>query len=631
MEFLVFLLFLGGLIFLLMVFSLRHRVERLELQVKKLQASFVEPQKSSSLSGQTAPSPAATGLAAQTPWQTPQFPTELLGYIEQQRKLGVPDTAISDALTLQGWQAPLVNGALAQKTPTNSYGLDLPPQDDVMSHFAAWIKDNWLMKLGAFLLLIGFGWLTTYAFMNNWIGPMGRIALGITAGAIILVIGWWRIFKYIHQGGIFLVLGSTVILMTTFAAREMYGFFTPTSALAIMFLSVLFVAVASVKFNSKALALASLILAGLAPLFTAAPKSDYVSLFAYLLIVVLGTIWIVLLTGMRDLTAAALLMVVFYSLPHWSGAVTADTSILFFFAFVLSGVFFITNTAGILKLGDKELKPDILAAAGNSLFLLAWIQTSASPEWKSIIIAAWMVVFAVGAFVIYKVTGRKQPFYIYSGISVGFLGAATAAELSGPTLVIAFIIEAAIVSLITYWVTLDIKLAQRMNTLFLVPIILSLPSFGARSWNTGVFHEDFVVLLLLGACMLALGSYYLPKVNEDPQDSKNINSALLILGSYYLYALLWYSLHAAFGYEGRNAAVAIAMIVYTVIGLTCYFYAQAAEKRGLKIYGGILIGFVVFRLLIVDIWSVAMPVRIVMFFLIGALLMSTAFLGKKKT
>lgn len=39
------------------------------------------------------------------------------------------------------------------------------------------------------LLLIGFGWLTTYAFLNNWIGPMGRIALGIIAGSLFILLG----------------------------------------------------------------------------------------------------------------------------------------------------------------------------------------------------------------------------------------------------------------------------------------------------------------------------------------------------------------------------------------------------------------------------------------------------------
>ena len=101
-----------------------------------------------------------------------------------------------------------------------------------------------------------------------------------------------------------MVLGSTVILLTLFAAREMYDF-PPLTTLSVMFLSTAFVAIASVKYNRRSLALASLILAGVAPLLTNSPSNNYVALFSYLLVVTLGAIWIVVLTGRRELTAAA--------------------------------------------------------------------------------------------------------------------------------------------------------------------------------------------------------------------------------------------------------------------------------------------------------------------------------------
>lgn len=144
-----------------------------------------------------------------------------------------------------------------------------------------WLRDDWLLKLGALLLLIGFGWLARYAFLHGWIGPMGRITLGLVSGALILVLGWWRIQKFLHQGEIFLVLGSTTVLLTLFAARELYGFFTPLSALVVMFLSTAFVAFVSVRYKNRSLALASLILAGVAPLLTNSPAPDYVGLFPY--------------------------------------------------------------------------------------------------------------------------------------------------------------------------------------------------------------------------------------------------------------------------------------------------------------------------------------------------------------
>ncbi|MBI4994807.1 DUF2339 domain-containing protein [Candidatus Peregrinibacteria bacterium] len=502
----------------------------------------------------------------------------------------------------------------------------------VFDKFVEWLKKDWLLKLGALLLLIGFGWLTTYAFLNNWIGPMGRIALGIVAGALFLLLGWWRIRKYVHQGGIFLVLGSTTILLTIFAARAVYGFFTPLSALIVMFLSTAFVALASVKYKSHSLALMGLILAGIAPLLTKAPATDHVGLFAYLFIIVLGAIWIVVLTGQRELTTAALIIVSIYSAPHLfspSSFPLVDINKLLLFAYAFAAVFFLTNTAGIFKLKDKEIVPDLVTAAGNGLFLLAWIMTAVQDEWQSLIIAAWMVVFAVGAFLIFKITKRREPFYVYAGVGIAMLAAATSAELEGAVLTIAYTIESGIVAFITYLVLRDIKIAEQISLLLMVPIILSIRSITSGAWALSVIHKDFFVLLVLGLTLLGLGMFFLRYVREITEDEpKNFNASLLVIGSIYIYILLWLSLHAAF--QNDNTAVMVSLAVYTIIGLISYFYGLANERRGLRLYGGVLIGFVVGRLLLVDVWKMELAGRIVTFFIIGALLVSTAFFGKKK-
>lgn len=494
--------------------------------------------------------------------------------------------------------------------------------------FINWLKEDWLLKLGALLLLIGFAWFATYAFLHNWIGPMGRIALGIIAGAGILIFGWFRIRKYLNQGGVFLVLGSTVILLTIFAAREIYGFFTPGVALIVMFLSTALVAAASVRYRTVALALASIALAGVAPLLTNAPKLDYVGLFSYLMVVTLGTLWIVALTRRRELTAAALLLIVFYSLPHLLSLTSKDADVVLLFIYAFAGVFFITNTLGILKLKDKEIIPDLITAAGNGLFLLAWIMTAAPENWQSLIISAWMVVFAAGAFAIFRLTGRREPFYAYAGVSIAMLAAATSAELSGATLTLAYTIESGLIALVAYGVLRDLQISERVSLLLAGPTILSFQSIVSRAWDRGVFHKDFFVLLVLGVVIGGLGLFWQRRSFQMQKRPSKISVGELVAGSIALYALLWLSLHAAL--LNDDTAVMISLVIYTLIGLTANFFGKSREKRGLRIYGGLLLAFVVGRLLTVDVWRMELTGRIITFFLVGALLMSTAFLGRKK-
>jgi hypothetical protein len=49
----------------------------------------------------------------------------------------------------------------------------------------------------------------------------------------------------------------------------------------------------------------------------------------------------------------------------------------------------------------------------------------------------------------------------------------------------------------------------------------------------------------------------------------------------------------------------------------------------LRNYGGLLIGFVILRLLLVDIWDMEIGGRVIVFILVGILLMSTAFISRR--
>lgn len=209
--------------------------------------------------------------------------TEVVSTVPQQTGSAVTTQAVPEAADLYA--------ARAQQQMTAPPPVMSAPQTYEPSgadQFLAWLKEDFLVKLGAFLLIIAFGWFVNYAFANDWIGPMGRVALGLIAGVLFMLLGVWRIAVQVHQGAIFTVLGSTIVLLTVFAAREVYDFFTPTTALMLMFMSVVFVAFVSVRYHRQELAIAGLVLAGIAPFMTNAPEPDVFVLLSYLMVVVAG-------------------------------------------------------------------------------------------------------------------------------------------------------------------------------------------------------------------------------------------------------------------------------------------------------------------------------------------------------
>jgi cbb3-type cytochrome oxidase subunit 3 len=318
------------------------------------------------------------------------------------------------------------------------------------------------------------------------------------------------------------------------------------------------------------------------------------------------------------------------------------------FGFVL--VFFIFNLAVFLKgetiEKEEEHTADLVSAVWIGAFLVPWIFIGIDRELQSLVLSAWAVLFASGAFICFVRTGNRKPLFAYVAVGIFLLGTATARELEGAALTIAFTLEAGALTFLSYMLLRDRAVAIRTSILFALPAFLSLESiakypvherirqgydyFGASTQQmTPIFHEHFFVLLLLALTLTLLGCIFMvlrTGANENA-DHATLAEVSLVAGTCYGYVLLWLSLHEAFV---ADSATMMALVLYTLIGLTVYLYGRKNDHRGLRVYGGTLLGFVVGRLLLVEVWKMELTGRIITFFVIGTLLMSTAFFSKKK-
>lgn len=500
-----------------------------------------------------------------------------------------------------------------------------PSQSDLFDRFASWFKEDWLLKLGVILFLIGLGWFVSYAFLNNWIGPIGRITFGILVGSLILLFGFFRSHKYLHQGGVFMIFGASVVIMTLYAARVIYNFFNPISVLLMMFTTCVFIALSSIKHKVTWLSYASVILSSALPLFVHSPVNNYVGLFTYLLIVIVGSVWVALVSNARGVLVAALIAVSIYSFPHLT-YLAIDRQILLLYAYLFSAIFFIFSVLGLLRTDTEVSRVDIAISVGNGLFLLAWVMNAASADWRSIIISSWMIVFLVGSFLVYRKTQKKESFYALSSVALAMLAAAFSAELRGPSLTIALTIEAALVPLLNYQITGDLKTTKILCLLFIVPGFISLQSINAYEWSRGIMHGHFFVIFILAIALMSLGFRLRQIVLQLKDESRYVHRTLLIVGSLYFYMLVWLVLHS--GGELKDFATTLALVFYTLVGLVKYFYGKFNNSKVFLIYGGFTLGGVVIRLLLVDVWRLALTGRIITFLLIGILFIGTAFLKR---
>lgn len=625
---------------------------------------------------------------------------------------------------------------VAQSIPT------IKPSGPSLGHqFITWCKEDWLLKMGALFLLMGLGWFISYAFIHNWIGPAGRIAIGVVIGLLIMALGYVRIKRYVHQGEIFLVVGATTVLLTLYAARSVYDFFTPALALGLMFITAALIAVVSVREKSHSLATSSLIMALVAPLFVEEFSTDYIGLFTYLIAVILGTMWIVALRHQRVLVTIALVGTWLYSLMVFDGIsqlTSADQNIMYALASICAAIFFIGSVLSNAK-GDRESDGyDVVSALGVGSFVWVWSVVALEKDWQSGALLLWVILFVVGALYAYAFTKRNSPLLLYGGVSAVLLGVALSLEFDGATLMNAWTLEAAVLVMLTLVLTRKIEVARiaslafiapvarsflhmrwygvgkledaiallllsaaffatsalfyhyrvegakakpssalfsalgmvylllatavqlsdttltivwslevalfvlavyliEMKKLpaciasvtFVVPVLGSLSSVFSPAWEAGIMHQDMLVLGVLAVVLLALGvllrGHDAGEGGEARKGEVDGGAILLVLSSTYFATILWLSSPTIFS---EAFAVMGSLVMYTLFGLFFYLTGRMHDHAEQRTYGAVVLGLVIARLLMVDVWGMELAGKIVTFLLIGTLLISTAFIGR---
>ncbi|MFA6529079.1 MAG: DUF2339 domain-containing protein [Candidatus Gracilibacteria bacterium] len=490
-----------------------------------------------------------------------------------------------------------------------------------------WVREDWLMKLGAFLLILALGWFVTYAFANDWIGPVGRITLGIVAGAGMLGFGYYFMSKKRVPGEVFVVTGMVMIILTTFAGKMFYEFFTPAAALGIMALVIALVSGMAVVKKSKSLAILGLVAGSFVPMLVGDIDDNPVLYLSYIFAVDLGMLLVVSMTGWRVLVLLSFIMTAIYnSFIFESYGYQEGQMMIWLFMGIAYALFLISNVAAILK-NKKAVFSDLCVAGLNSLVILGWVIAYVPDEWQSMILSGLALISVVSIYLLFKKSElpKKSVVYIYLAMAMLFIGGATAVELQGQVLTIAFSIEVFLAVLISVFVFRDIRIARGVAFLQVIPVLMLFGNGSFDSWNwaygTPLLNENFFAILI-SILSLSGTAFCLNKMK-----GKLEGIICFVLASFFAVMLLWLSMHNVF--ESESVASGVALVLLTIVGIGLSFYSLIKQKKGLQIAGSVLLGGVVLHLLFIDIWDMPMSGKIVTFVLIGLLLVTTAFFNKK--
>jgi len=145
--------------------------------------------------------------------------------------------------------------------------------------------------LSVVVLLFATGFFLKYAYENQWIGPLGRVTVGIFGGSALILAGWryhgrgWQLFSEMLTSG-----GVVVLYLATYSAFGFYNLIPQQAAGVFLALLAAQCALLALRYNSQSIGLMAVIGGLITPLLMVSERDQYVSLFVYLGVVTAGSL-----------------------------------------------------------------------------------------------------------------------------------------------------------------------------------------------------------------------------------------------------------------------------------------------------------------------------------------------------
>jgi uncharacterized membrane protein len=140
-------------------------------------------------------------------------------------------------------------------------------------------------RIGAITLVLGVAFFFKWAVDNNWIGPAGRIVLGLIAGFATLAAGdlLWRKRQRVFAQGI-TATGIAIIFLALYAAFSFYHLIPQAAAFATMAAATVMAAALALRYHSFAVAALGLAAGYATPLLLSTGEDHSWFLFGYVLL-----------------------------------------------------------------------------------------------------------------------------------------------------------------------------------------------------------------------------------------------------------------------------------------------------------------------------------------------------------
>jgi len=322
------------------------------------------------------------------------------------------------------------------------------PNESSPSDLEALIGGRWFNRIGIIALLFAVSYFLKLAFDNNWIGPAGRVGIGIFLGALMLPWSEWlltRGYTYFSEG--IAGLGEATLFVSVWAGCQYYTLFRQQTGFVALVLVTAVMAFLALRRDSERIAFLSLLGGLLTPALMSTGQNEQFMLFSYLLC--LGAA--ALIIGWRR-NWQSLLPLIFVGshLYFWQWYDSFYHRTLFLErTLVFASLFFLLYAAipalrafRHIDLGNMDLLLVVANAIAYSAaaFTLLW-PTDRWPLTLLFLLLAACHLMIAGLLPDSSSSGSPLPRFLYLGLAVIFFTLAIPTKFDGNTVTIAFALE----------------------------------------------------------------------------------------------------------------------------------------------------------------------------------------------
>ena len=550
--------------------------------------------------------------------------------------------AVPDPIPPVPQSAEFVPAPIPAKPPVR-----LPPPAPAVPHFSsasagreshesfeALVAGRWLNYVGILALLFATTFFLKYAFDNDWVGPRGRVGIGLLLGSALYP---WsqrllsKGYKYFSEG--IAALGAAVLYLSLWAGWHYYGIFSQSTAFALMIVVTAATFVVAVGRNSERIALLAQIGGLITPLLVSTGENHEVALFTYLLILgaaVLSLAWLRAWRWLLPVQFAATMIFFwgwysdFYAEPEM--AVTILFATLFFLLFAA--------IPAIRSWRDGEMSElEIGIVVINSISFPVALHEMLWPQYR------WSLTIAILALAAAHLgaerllpTGLGANTRIarifYGGLALTFATLAIPIRCDGKWITIAWAVEGAIL----VWSGLAAKFPlMRWAGFLLFAIVtgrlvaISIPA------DTFLLNERFFTFGVAVACFFA-ACYFASKAGEAVGHEEGLMyGATAIAANVLLIVALSLEVWEVFGRmpslgidteHAQELALSSLWLVYALVLLAVGALKKLAVVRWQALT---LMGVVIVKVFVFDLSFLEKFYRIVSFALLGLALLLISF------